>query len=333
MLARLQRYTLLLSTALACLWVVLGDAFGWRWGGIALAVLTFGWPVLVIGLECLWFLPRANRGDAAPASTLGQRLRAWALESRFWLQVFVWRQPFRSQAIADVPAPLGAPPDRGPPAVPGRRGVVLVHGFVCNRGFWNPWLAWLRADGIPVVAVNLEPIFGGIDEVVPHVARAVATLTQRTGVPPLVVAHSMGGLAVRAWLRTERQAGRTPVAHVVTVGSPHHGTVLAHFSQVPNGKQMRPGSAWLRALASSEPPGFGRRFTCVYGHCDNVVMPTSSAVLREAQTLHIEGTPHVALAFHPATEALVRRLLQDEPVTAPAESVSDAPAPPPVPRP
>ena len=323
MLARLQRYTLLLTTALACTWVALGAAWGWRWGGMALAVLSFGWPVLVIGLELLWFLPRANRGDAAPASTLNQRLRAWALESRFWLQVFVWRQPFRSRAIADMPAPTG------------RRGVVLVHGFVCNRGFWNPWLSRLRADGIPFVAVNLEPVFGGIDDVVPHMARAVATLTQHTGVPPLVVAHSMGGLAVRAWLRTQRQAGHTPlpVAHIVTIGSPHHGTVLAHFSQVRNGKQMRPGSAWLRALASSEPPDLSTHFTCVYGHCDNVVMPTSTAVLPGSQALHIEGTPHVALAFHPATQALVWRLLQVESVSARTEGVSGAPTPPPAPRP
>ena len=35
--------------------------------------------------------------------------------------------------------------------------VVLVHGYVCNRGFWAPWMARLRAQGHCVIAPNLEP--------------------------------------------------------------------------------------------------------------------------------------------------------------------------------
>ena len=65
-------------------------------------------------------------------------------------EVFGWRQPFRARRARHAARC----------AQRGRRGVVLVHGFVCNRGFWNPWMPRLRAAGVPFVAVNLEPVFG-----------------------------------------------------------------------------------------------------------------------------------------------------------------------------
>jgi pimeloyl-ACP methyl ester carboxylesterase len=102
--------------------------------------------------------------------------------------------------------------------MPARRGAVFIHGFVCNRGFWTPWLKELRARGHSFVAVNLEPVFGSIDEYVPIVEGAVQRVTQATGMAPVLVCHSMGGLAARAWLRAMSADGR--VHHVITIGSP-----------------------------------------------------------------------------------------------------------------
>jgi pimeloyl-ACP methyl ester carboxylesterase len=84
------------------------------------------------------------------------------------------------------------------------RGVVLVHGFLCNRAFWTPWLAPLRARGHAFVAVTLEPAFGSIDDYAPAIEAAVRRVTEATGQAPLIVGHSMGGLAIRAWLRHAR---------------------------------------------------------------------------------------------------------------------------------
>ena len=103
--------------------------------------------------------------------------------------MFCWSQPFRSTAEPDY-LPAGVP----------RRGVILVHGFLCNRGVWNPVMRRLRVYGIPFVAVNLEPPFCPIDRYVDAVEAGVRRLELATGLPPVVVAHSMGGLAVRAWM-------------------------------------------------------------------------------------------------------------------------------------
>ena len=152
----------------------------------------------------------------------------------------------------------------------------------------------LRADGRSFVAVNLEPMFGSIDDYVPIVDDAVRRVTAATGRPPVLVCHSMGGLAARAWLRATN--GDARVARVFTLGSPHHGTWLARWGHGRNGRQMQLDSAWLQSLAVNEAAARRARFACYYSNCDNIVMPTSSAALPGAENRFIAGVPHLALA-------------------------------------
>ena len=141
-------------------------------------------------------------------------------------------------------------------------------------------------------------------------------LTQATGQPPLLVAHSMGGLAVRAWLRNFD--GDARIHGVLTVGSPHRGTWLGRFGLSRNAQQMRELSAWLLELAASEPAQRYRRFTCFYSHCDNIVFPCSTATLPGADNRHLRGMAHVHLLQHPAVLDEVLRRLRDEPGPQPA---------------
>ncbi|RZJ02865.1 MAG: alpha/beta fold hydrolase, partial [Rubrivivax sp.] len=199
--------------------------------------------------------------------------------------IFCWRQPFRSNAE----------PDYLPADGEGRRGVVLVHGFVCNRGFWTPWLRRLRAAGHPFVAVNLEPVFGEISDYVAIVDSAVRRVQQATGLPPVLICHSMGGLAVRAWLAQANDDTRA--AHIITIGSPHRGTWLGHFSHSPNARQMVLDCDWLCRLGERETPERCSRFTCWYSTCDNIVFPTSTATLAGADNRLLQGPAHVHMAF------------------------------------
>jgi pimeloyl-ACP methyl ester carboxylesterase len=228
-----------------------------------------------------------------------QLLRAWAAEVIAAPQVFLWRQPFRWRSE----------PDHLPPVARGRRGVVLVHGFFCNRGLWNPWLRRLRSDGIPFAAVNLEPVFGSIDGYGQAIDDAARRLAQATGLAPMIVAHSMGGLAVRAWLSAVPDA---PWHRLVTIASPHAGTRLGAHGRGVNIAQMRLGSDWLVRLGARETADFRRRLVCFWGHCDNIVFPTRSATLAGADNRHLAVTPHVQMVYHPAVlEELLRALETD----------------------
>ena len=289
MLARLLRFAMVLVVVFAAL-----SAFAlWSvsmWLSLAafwLIVLVSSWFLAIEFILSGW----ANRRDPAPGATLGQWVAAWRSEVVMCLRVFAWRQPFRANAVPDLLAGMAD----------GRRGVVFVHGFVCNRGLWTPWLRRLRAEGRVCVAVNLEPVFGSIDGYAPLIEDAVKRVTAATGLAPVLVCHSMGGLAARAWLRAQGPGaeGDARVRHIVTIGTPHCGTWLGHVSHATNGRQMRHRGEWVRRLAQDEPPGRGAIFTCWYSNCDNIVFPASTATLPGACNRLVPGQAHVALAFSP----------------------------------
>lgn len=176
--------------------------------------------------------------------------------------------------------------------------VLLVHGYVCNRGYWTKLSQLLARAGIAHDAVDLEPIGASIDDVVPQVEQALARLCSRTGSGrAIIVAHSMGGLVARAWLRRH---GAARVAKIITIGTPHHGTALASLAAGTNARQMsRIGdapSAWLARLDAGETPAARALITSLYSHHDNIVAPQASACLPGARNIAFGGIGHVALA-------------------------------------
>lgn len=299
-LARLQQVVVTLTLCVLALWIT------WAWGRSAWllwlgAGMLVGGYALVLAVEFV-LVAAVNRKDPVPRATSTDLVRAWWAEVGMAPRVFSWRQPFRWRAW----------PDDVEPRATTYPAVVFVHGFVCNRGFWLPWMREMRARGIPYASVNLEPVFASIDDYVAVVDEAVRRAQALTGGPPLLVCHSMGGLAVRAWRAAIPNADQR-VRHIVTIGSPHQGTWLGRFSHVPNGQQMRQNSEWLRGLAAKEaqrwPQGPYSAMTCWYSNADNIVFPASTATLPGADNRLIPGQAHVAMAFHPRIMAETWALL------------------------
>ena len=176
--------------------------------------------------------------------------------------------------------------------------VLLIHGYVCNRGYWTQLSRQLALAGIAHDAVDLEPIAADIEDFVPQVEQAITQLCARTGSGQVIlVAHSMGGLVARAWLRRH---GVARVARIITIGTPHHGTALANLAAGSNARQMSringAPDAWLSQLAASETPERRALITSMYSHHDNIVAPQTSAHLPGARNLAFGGIGHVALA-------------------------------------
>lgn len=313
MLARLQQF---ITTALVCgaaMWAAYFLQSGrpaWGWGG---ALLILAGYALFLGVEFL-LLAWVQEDGPSPRPKAASLLKAWWGEVLTAPQVFCWRQPFRSQAEPDH---LDAPSE-------GNRGVVFVHGFVCNRGFWNPWMKRLRAAGVPFVAVNLEPLFDSISRYAETIEAAVCRVEAATGRSPVVVAHSMGGLAVRAWL--DKFDADMRVHRVITVATPHGGTWLARYGRTVNSREMALKSSWLLELASQSSNRRHALFTCFYGNCDNIVFPASTGTLPGADNRHIAATAHVHMAFQPAVFNEVSRWLVS-PDVSPARPVAERASP------
>ncbi len=304
MIARLQRWLLagqfLLGVVLA----------GWLAGSgrtsIGAAVLVgivapiaLHAAILTADFAIAW-AARGERPPDAPRHGFGRSLLAWlgayAREILDSTRTFSFAQPL----LSNRPFATGVPAAE-------RLPVLLIHGYFCNRALWRPMAARLVAAGHAVDAVDLEPPFASIDDYAPRIAEAVDVLRARTGAARVaLVGHSMGGLAARAYLRA---CGDDAVACVVTLGTPHRGTVHATLGRGRNVRQMRRDSDWLCALAADEPPQRLRNFTVVLSCQDNIVAPQAIQTLPGARTVMLHGLGHISLAYDARVAAIVLEAL------------------------
>ena len=231
-----------------------------------------------------------------PHEPLGHWLRSLWGEFRAGFVIFLFRQPWARRTPELLPAtgPLVKTP------------VVLVHGYLCNHRIWDDIAPALRAQGHPVFAVNLEPIFGSIDLYTTAIEHAVQALMAHTGHRQVaLVGHSMGGLAIRAWMRKH---GADRVARVITLGTPHVGTRLARGSPAHNARQMQWASKWLEELAASESPAILERLRIALTPQDNIVCPQRAQVLPGVPHTVFEGIGHLQMC----TDRAVLAWLQEE---------------------
>jgi len=286
-------------------WVLLVQALAALAVGAA-AVRWFGaqpWQAVVLGLGTVvlvrllinlnnFAMSARSASPTPPAFRLGAGARLRMLAEEFVASMLTtsWHMP-RACAHTRIH------PDS--PALP----VLLIHGYGCNSGYWAPLVARLDAARISHATLDLEPLTGDIDGYAAGIEAGVADLLRRSGARRLViVGHSMGGLAARAWLRAYGEGGGGErLARLITLGTPHHGTCLAAFGIGINAGQMRrmglagPECTWLGALAAAESPATRARITSIFSHHDNIVAPQTSSELPGARNLPFGGIGHVAL--------------------------------------
>lgn len=184
-----------------------------------------------------------------------------------------------------------------------RLPLLLVHGFRANRGCWWWLRSRLEAAGLVVATINLEPILTDIEHLADNLARRVEEVCAATGCERInLLGHSMGGLVIRAYLR---RYGPSRVCQALTLGTPHHGSLLAWLAPGPNSRQMRPGDPWLMKL-NADLALCSVPLTVVYSDRDNYVLPHSRQALSGASNHQVHGTGHLALLF---SEETARRVL------------------------
>jgi hypothetical protein len=270
---------------------------------------THGWPAALLAVMLLALAVRAvpillsyaialASAEPVPADCrlgLAARIGYGLQEIAVAAVIYTLLQPFAWLLIPREP------PGRQPGA---RTPVLLVHGYLCNRGVWWPLKRWLEAHGHVVYSVDLEPVFGDIDRFADIVGRRVEEIAAATGGKVQVIAASMGGLAARAYLCKHDGAH---VARVITLCSPHHGSRHAWFVPGVDARQMRPGSAWLRDLAGAEAGALAVPVVSIYSCHDNMVSPVSSSRLEGARNVALPGVGHLSMAL----SRRVRRVLAE----------------------
>jgi Palmitoyl protein thioesterase len=179
--------------------------------------------------------------------------------------------------------------------------VLLVHGLVDNRSIFAVMRRSLRRRGFAsVCSWNYSPLLRDVAKAADDLGAHIERICAQTGHDKVhVVGHSLGGLIARH--HVQRQGGDRRVDSLVTLGTPHGGSVLAHALPTPLVRQLRPGSALLTELA--EPVArCDTRITAVYSDLDQLVLPTSAGRCDhpdlDARNVLVRGVGHMSLPIH-----------------------------------
>jgi len=190
-----------------------------------------------------------------------------------------------------------------PPSAPADRPLLLMHGVLCNAGVWNRLARFLKARGIgPIYALSYGPPLATIEHFADQMRDKIEEILGATGAPKVVVvAHSMGGLVTRAYLR---KYGGAKIARVITLATPYRGSVHAYLVPGQLASQLRPDNPYLNALDlpadASMPP-----IVSLWSWHDSMVAPQTSSRLDGAENIPLTGVAHNALLGDPRVFEIV----------------------------
>ena len=253
--------------------------------------LHLAWPLAIIGaINCLlglrfwmnattWFFAM-KFASPAPALGFGKRLAIMTGEYFAFLLTFLLVIPFER---------LWMPADR---LLPGKKPILLVHGYGCSRGVWWLLRRRLEAAGHSVATVSLAPPYTSMGKLVPLLNQRIEEVCTATGSKQVtLVGHSMGGLICRSYLARH---GIERVDRLFTLATPHAGSLLSRIGLGQNSREMTPGSLWLRDMAT-EPiriPAVSLR-----NAYDNYVMPQDNQRLPGARDVELPAVGHIAMLY------------------------------------
>jgi pimeloyl-ACP methyl ester carboxylesterase len=263
-------------------------------GKAAITLIVAG-PLLARALVLAWGVIGARRHGVQLAP--GQRL-----DLRGWLRYLVGEYlHLLSHGFVQLPFPgvFRSRCDRGLGLNGGGPVVLLQHGYSHNGAVWWGSIRALEAAGARVFTID-EPLWEDIESMAERLHHRIEAILAATGETRLaLVAHSMGGLIARAYIRRH---GAARLAALVTIGSPHRGTRLARLALGPNGRQMRIGNPWLSELnATPLPPGLP--VLSIWSVHDTIILPQDASRLPGATEIVMHGVGHVAQPADPATRA------------------------------
>jgi pimeloyl-ACP methyl ester carboxylesterase len=245
--------------------------------------------------------PRGGLRGLCTTSTLTGGLTELA-----WVGAHVLMYPLGARTAALQLDPRNRPGEQ-PPAVralfaadplAARIPVLLVHGLVDNRSVFSVMNRGLRRRGFThVCSWNYSPLLTDIARGADDLGRHIERICEQTGHDRVhVVGHSLGGLISRYYV--QKRGGDRRVESLVTLGTPHHGSVWAHVVPTPLIRQLRPGSPVIRELDESA-PDCRTPITAIYSDLDQMVVPTNSGRCDhpdlQARNVLVRGVGHMSL--------------------------------------
>jgi triacylglycerol lipase len=175
------------------------------------------------------------------------------------------------------------------PAAGLRPPVVLVHGYLGHPSMWRPLIRRLYSDGWGRVhAVGYPSTRWSFQRIVESVAAGV----RRFDEPVVLIGHSLGAVASRAYVRAFD--GAPFVRRLVSLGGPHAGTAIYRFTPPNLWDVLDPAGRWVRELSVGPEPV---PTVVIRARYDHQVLPPVRASLAGAHEVILDGYGHNGLLW------------------------------------
>lgn len=200
--------------------------------------------------------------------------------------------------------------DRGP--------ILLVHGHDGTEHDWDYWKPILEKEGWQPKAITLVTDDWDAEELADQVAMHVQALCRTTGRQKIdVLAHSMGGLATRYYIKFK--GGDQHIRRLVTLSTPNHGIGFALPGRwIKVARLLSPHSAFLNRLNEPNEIYGNVLYTCIWSTGDYTQqLPWASGRLKGAFNYVIHKTSHAGMLTDPRLLPAIEQGLDRLPGTAP----------------
>jgi pimeloyl-ACP methyl ester carboxylesterase len=175
--------------------------------------------------------------------------------------------------------------------------IILIHGIIDNHTVFAFLRRALNRRGFGrVITLNYSPLSDDIPRVARRLKSLVEKVHRETGYERVhVIGHSMGGVVARYYVQC--LGGDKRVHTLVTLGSPHGGTMPANLVPHSVVKQLRPGSKIMREL-DAPAPGCRTRMVAIWSDLDQIIIPKRNARIvhpdLNARNVFVRGIGHMS---------------------------------------
>jgi triacylglycerol lipase len=105
----------------------------------------------------------------------------------------------------------------------------------------------------------------------------------------------MGGIVSRYYL--QRLGGLEHVNKFIAISSPHYGTLTGYLTPLTGSKQMRPNSAFLKALNKDIARLEVLNPISIWTKYDQMIIPQKSAIMEVGESIHVPVFPHRLMSY------------------------------------
>jgi pimeloyl-ACP methyl ester carboxylesterase len=202
------------------------------------------------------------------------------------------------------------------------RPVILLHGYAMNRACFLSLARRLAKEGVgPIYGFEYWSL-GKVSSASRALDRFIEALCERHGCEQVdLIGHSMGGLVARYYLTLGPGRERDRVANLMTLGTPHGGSIFSGFGIGHPKKQLRPQAAFMERLRMA-PLHQKTRLFVVWSRADALVGTLGQARWHGAEEVVYDDLGHVSLLYSRRVAREVAQRIKD-PVQTESPSLSE----------